>query len=164
MRLSHARLRSASLRQCRRDRTRCVGGQVELDDLSCGIAVCKTNPTNVVPGCRREQVTRPFDQPPEHSHLDAALARVPRNSIHQATSALVEVGNRRAETGLAGWGGRIRTCAFRFTGGRLKTRRNSPDFDEPGHQRLSVRLAELISDAEVRILPPQPASLVSTVI
>jgi hypothetical protein len=61
-----------------------------------------------------------------------------------------------------GWGGTIRTCASRFTGARLNSRRNSPDFDESGHQRLSVRLAELIPDAEVRILPPQPASLVST--
>ena len=44
----------------------------------------------------------------------------------------------------------------------LNSRRNSPDFNESGHQRLSVRLAELIPDAEVRVLPPQPASPLSS--
>jgi hypothetical protein len=56
-----------------------------------------------------------------------------------------------------GWGGTIRTCASRFTGARLNSRRNSPDFDESGHQRLSVRLAELIFGCR-RSNPAAPAS------
>jgi hypothetical protein len=56
--------------------------------------------------------------------------------------------------GLVGWGSRIRSLASRITAARLNFEGIPPISNESGHQRLSVRLAESIPDAEVRILRP----------
>jgi hypothetical protein len=117
-------------------------------------------------GPRRQRAGKPL--PSTHSaHRDGScpheMPRYPAvlNGIHPI----------RAETGLAGWGGRIRTSAFRIrsagVGHRLRLslamRCGTTTFNRDAHVRLLPSRAESLGefrfgDAEVRILPPQPAS------